>query len=282
MFGLLGPNGAGQIHDGPHPHDALPARRRDARGWPGSTCCAAGRRAPGDRRRRPEARLRPRRHRAARTSSCRPSSTGSPARARRADELLERFGLADAADRQVKTYSGGMQRRLDVALGLIHRPQVLFLDEPTTGPRPGGAGADVGRDRAARARGADDDPAHHALPRGGRPARLAAGDRRPRPDRRARHAGRAEGRAGGRRGAGRAGRPTTAAPRGRRWSASAGWPTCCVEGRTLHARAANGAAAIPAVLAALEAHGVRAASVTLARPSLDDVYLRHAGRAYAA
>jgi ABC-2 type transport system ATP-binding protein len=55
-----------------------------------------------------------------------------------------------------------------------------------------------------------------------------------------------------------------------------------VEGRTLHARAANGAAAIPAVLAALEAHGVRAASVTLARPSLDDVYLRHAGRAYAA
>ena len=55
-----------------------------------------------------------------------------------------------------------------------------------------------------------------------------------------------------------------------------------VEGRTLHARAANGAAAIPAVLAALEAHGVRAASVTLARPSLDDVYLRHAGRSYAA
>ena len=55
-----------------------------------------------------------------------------------------------------------------------------------------------------------------------------------------------------------------------------------LEGRTLHARTANGAAAIPAVLAALEANGVRAASVTLARPSLDDVYLRHAGRAYAA
>jgi ABC-2 type transport system ATP-binding protein len=54
----------------------------------------------------------------------------------RVAEQLERFGLADAAGRQVKTYSGGMQRRLDVAMGLIHRPQVLFLDEPTTGLDP--------------------------------------------------------------------------------------------------------------------------------------------------
>jgi ABC-2 type transport system ATP-binding protein len=49
---------------------------------------------------------------------------------------LERFGLADAAERQVKAYSGGMRRRLDVAMGLLHRPQVLFLDEPTTGLDP--------------------------------------------------------------------------------------------------------------------------------------------------
>ena len=55
---------------------------------------------------------------------------------RRVSEALERFGLADAADRQAKTYSGGMQRRLDLAMGLIHRPQVLFLDEPTTGLDP--------------------------------------------------------------------------------------------------------------------------------------------------
>jgi daunorubicin resistance ABC transporter ATP-binding subunit len=51
----------------------------------------------------------------------------------RADELLERFGLTDAADRPVRTYSGGMRRRLDVAAALVQRPPVVFLDEPTTG-----------------------------------------------------------------------------------------------------------------------------------------------------
>jgi ABC-2 type transport system ATP-binding protein len=63
---------------------------------------------------------------------------GQPTRAAklRADELLERFALTEAADRFVRTYSGGMQRRLDVALGLVHRPKVLFLDEPTTGLDP--------------------------------------------------------------------------------------------------------------------------------------------------
>ena len=53
-----------------------------------------------------------------------------------------------------------------------------------------------------------------------------------------------------------------------------------LDGSLLRARAHDGGAAVPAVLAALEAHGVRAAAVTLARPSLDDVYLRHAGRAF--
>jgi oleandomycin transport system ATP-binding protein len=55
---------------------------------------------------------------------------------RRSGELLERFGLADAAGRSVKTYSGGMRRRLDLAASLVQRPQVLFLDEPTTGLDP--------------------------------------------------------------------------------------------------------------------------------------------------
>ena len=54
----------------------------------------------------------------------------------RADELLERFGLMDAADRQVTGYSGGMRRRLDLITSLILRPEVLFLDEPTTGLDP--------------------------------------------------------------------------------------------------------------------------------------------------
>jgi len=54
----------------------------------------------------------------------------------RAAELLDQFGLMDAADRQAKTYSGGMQRRLDLAASLVGNPQVLFLDEPTTGLDP--------------------------------------------------------------------------------------------------------------------------------------------------
>jgi daunorubicin resistance ABC transporter ATP-binding subunit len=54
----------------------------------------------------------------------------------RADALLERFDLSDAADRTIKTYSGGMRRRLDVAAALMHSPPVLFLDEPTTGLDP--------------------------------------------------------------------------------------------------------------------------------------------------
>jgi len=54
-------------------------------------------------------------------------------RKRRSDQLLDRVGLSEAADRKVKGYSGGMKRRLDLALALVHYPRILFLDEPTTG-----------------------------------------------------------------------------------------------------------------------------------------------------
>ncbi|MFC0335270.1 ABC transporter ATP-binding protein [Paenibacillus sepulcri] len=53
-----------------------------------------------------------------------------------ADDMLKRFGLTDAADRKASTYSGGMRRRLDIALSLIGKPQIIFLDEPTTGLDP--------------------------------------------------------------------------------------------------------------------------------------------------
>ncbi len=53
-----------------------------------------------------------------------------------ADDLLNRFGLTDAADRRVSTYSGGMRRRLDIAMSLVGNPQIIFLDEPTTGLDP--------------------------------------------------------------------------------------------------------------------------------------------------
>src|SRR5215468_2333266 len=58
--------------------------------------------------------------------------TGEP-RKRRSNELLHRVGLTEAADRKIRTYSGGMKRRLDLAMALVHHPRILFLDEPTTG-----------------------------------------------------------------------------------------------------------------------------------------------------
>ena len=75
-----------------------------------------------------------------------------PTRHRRAEELLERFDLQEAADRPTKGYSGGMQRRLDLALSLVAHPQVVFLDEPTTGldPRSRLAMWDVIREMVAR------------------------------------------------------------------------------------------------------------------------------------
>ena len=56
---------------------------------------------------------------------------------KKSNDLLNLVGISEAADRRVKTYSGGMKRRLDLGLSLVHSPEVLFLDEPTTGLDPG-------------------------------------------------------------------------------------------------------------------------------------------------
>jgi ABC-2 type transport system ATP-binding protein len=198
----------------------------------------------------------------------------------RVGELLEGFGLADAADRTVKTYSGGMQRRLDVAMGLIHRPRVLFLDEPTTGLDPEVRAALWSEiERLAREESMTILLTTHYLEEADRLASdLAIVDR-----------GRVVA----------SGSPDElkselkgdsvqvelAEPDGdlRVRAALAHVPALAevaVEGRLVHARADRGATAVPEVLGALEAAGVKVASVTTARPSLDDVYLRHAGRAF--
>jgi len=206
---------------------------------------------------------------------------GAEVRAR-ADELLDRFDLASAAGRLVKTYSGGMQRRLDVALGLVHRPEVLFLDEPTAGLDP--------ESRAAMwheiARLAGDEGmtvllTTHYLEEADRlAARLAIVDRG-----RVVAEGTPDELKGDLRGdavhlelppdadLARAGEALSALPDVREVR---------VSGREVSARSDDGAAAVPAILAALEQAGAPATAVTVARPSLDDVYLRHTGHRYSA
>ncbi len=200
---------------------------------------------------------------------------------RRVDELLETFGVADAQHRAVRDWSGGMQRRLDVALGLVHRPAVLFLDEPTTGLDPVGraqlwteiarlAGADLAilltthyLDEADRLADRVAIVAGGRIVTEGTPAKLKAelrGD--------AVHL-ELHG-------------PQEALDAARIVGAVPGLRDVAVERRRLSARADDGAAAVPGVLAALETAGLPVASVTVARPSLDDVYLKHAGQRIAA
>ncbi|MGZ6078975.1 MAG: ATP-binding cassette domain-containing protein, partial [Myxococcaceae bacterium] len=199
---------------------------------------------------------------------------------RRADRLLARFGLADAADRLLKTWSGGMSRKLDVALGIVHAPRVLFLDEPTTGLDPE-ARAELWSEIA---RLATDEQVTvllttHYLDEADRMAdRLAIVDAG-----RVVVAGTPEALKAELRGDTVAvelirnddGGPGLAALQALR-----GVAEVTAEGPMLRARADGGAGAVPTVLAALEAAGVDVASVTVGRPSLDDVYLRHVGHSF--
>ena len=200
----------------------------------------------------------------------------------RAQELVDRLGLSEAADRTVRTYSGGMQRKLDVAVGLMHRPQVLFLDEPTTGLDPE-ARVDMWRE-IARLAGEEGltilMTTHYLEEADGLAQRLAIVDR-----------GKvvAEGTPDELKGELRGDaiavdfeEHTLDGEVRRALEKVPDLYDVVVEARALRARADSGARAVPGVLAALEAEGVRVAAVTVSRPSLDDVYLRYAGRAFCA
>jgi ABC-2 type transport system ATP-binding protein len=197
-------------------------------------------------------------------------------RARRAEELLARVGLTDAADRKVRGYSGGMKRRLDLALALVHGPEILFLDEPTTGLDPQSRSAlwqEVGRlakeegvtvflttqyleeaDVLADRVGIID---HGRIVAEGTPAALKAEIGRPsveavpaNPDDRAAIAGVLQ----------RFGEPTGATPNG------------------VAVRLRSGADGLADVVRALDAEGLELSHLQLHAPSLDDVFLEKTGR----
>jgi ABC-2 type transport system ATP-binding protein len=198
----------------------------------------------------------------------------------RVDDLLERFGLTDAADRKAKGYSGGMQRRLDIAMGLINEPRVLFLDEPTTGLDPEIRSAmwqEIGRLNSERGLAilltthyleeADELAERLAFVDRGRivvegtPASLKAelrGD-----------TVQIELDAPQANGAARA-----AMERVERVN------ELHLSGSTINARVDDGAVALPALLSSLSSAAIGVAAATVARPTLDDVYLRYTGRSF--
>jgi ABC-2 type transport system ATP-binding protein len=199
----------------------------------------------------------------------------------RADELLERFGLTEAAGRVVRTYSGGMQRKLDVAMGLVHRPAVLFLDEPTTGLDPQ-ARADMWTEigRLSTEEKLTVMLTTHYLEEADQLAdRLLIVDKgevvaEGTPDQ-------LKSELRGDAVVIELAPDADLAVAGRAVEALAGTREVTADGRTIRSRVDNGASAVPSVLAALERESVAVAAVTIARPALDDVYLRHTGRTFA-
>ncbi|MFN7960858.1 MAG: ATP-binding cassette domain-containing protein [Thermoanaerobaculia bacterium] len=199
--------------------------------------------------------------------------------AARCDELLRLFGLEDAANRTAQTYSGGMKRRLDVAMGLIHQPEVLFLDEPTTGLDPESRSrmwSEIRRlaqggltilltthyleeaDQLARRLAIVD---HGQIVAEGTPEQLKkklAGDRV----------------------ALELARPEQAEGASAALQSVEGVESVVIDAGLLYARVRHGARAIPTLVAALESAGFEVAEVATRRPSLDDVYLAATGHAY--
>jgi ABC-2 type transport system ATP-binding protein len=199
---------------------------------------------------------------------------------RRADGLLEHFGLGEAANRLAGKWSGGMQRKLDVSLGLVHGPQVLFLDEPTTGLDPE-ARADMWTEiaRLTTEQGLTVLLTTHyleeadrladqlviidrgAIVAAGTPVELKQGLHGDTIQVELADAG-------------------TAAAARVLLAAVDGVHEVGIEAGVLRARVADGPAILPAVLSALQSGGADLLAVSVARPSLDDVYLRYAGRSF--
>ena len=199
----------------------------------------------------------------------------------RVEELLELVGIEDSANRVVRGYSGGMKRRLDVALGLVHRPRVVFLDEPTTGLDPEARAAMW--DELSRIAGSEALTillTTHYLEEADRLAnRLAIVSRgvvvvEGTPDSLKRSL---EGDS-----------VTVELSDGRVNDARAiilgldGVREVRAEGRQLRTRVESGARAIPQILSALERSGIAVEAVDAHRPSLDDVYLHYTGRDFTA
>jgi ABC-2 type transport system ATP-binding protein len=206
--------------------------------------------------------------------------SGASLRAR-VEELLSLVGLEDAADRPARGYSGGMKRRLDIAIGLVHRPRVLFLDEPTTGLDPEARAAMwVEVERLAAAESLTILLTTHYLEEADRLAERVAIVSRGRvvvegpPENLKRDL------------AGESVFVELPEQNGKLAEAErilgGIGSDVHVEGAVLRTRVPNGAQAIPVILGALDDAGVEVASVTTARPSLDDVYLHYTGRDFAA
>jgi ABC-2 type transport system ATP-binding protein len=198
----------------------------------------------------------------------------------RVDELLCLVAIEDAADRIVSGYSGGMKRRLDIALGLVHRPTVLFLDEPTTGLDPEARVAMWDEvQRLARQETLTILLTTHYLEEADqladRVAIVSRGqvvvDGHPDELKRALHGDSIAVEV-------HDGAVERAADLVRNFDGASEVTT---DGRVVRARVPNGAQAVPAVLSSLEAIGVEVAAVTTAHASLDDVYLHYTGRAFA-
>ncbi len=206
---------------------------------------------------------------------------GAPLRSR-VGELLELVGLTEAADRIARGYSGGMKRRLDIAIGLVHRPRVLFLDEPTTGLDPEARAAMwVEVERLAAQESLTILLTTHYLEEADRLAERVAIVSRGKIV----VEGTPEELKANLRGElvtvelvdldGRLGEAVGIV------AALDGASEVSGDGQHVRARVPNGAQAIPTILSTLDGRGFGVASVTTARPSLDDVYLHYTGRDFA-